>query len=173
MLILIRAAKYTLPVFKSGPGCGLVHAPERLFVAKDTQMKRLRHSRASLIAVLLSANVMRTTAHAQEAGKCSESFTQRTIDGELVEDYGFIGVPLRGWVGYTTGSFVAGMTIDAYTEDGKKRLASTTTDASGAFSFPQLKPATYYLKGSGKGLISVRFLVHVSEGASTIACIVE
>jgi hypothetical protein len=143
-------------------------------VVKDTQMKRLRHCRASLIAVLLSTNVMRAPAVAQdEKGKCSESFSQRTIDGELVEDYGFIGVPLRGWVGYATGSFVAGMTIDAYAEDGKKRLASTTTDASGAFSFPQLKPGTYYLKGSGKGLFPLRFLVHVSEGASAIACIVE
>ena len=138
-------------------------------------MKRLRHCRASLIAVLLSANAMHAPAAAQDnKGKCSESYSRRTINGEVVEDYGTIGLPLRGWVGnISTGRPVTEMTIDSYTEDGKKRLATTTTDDSGAFSFPDLKPGTYYLKGNAKGFVPLRILVHVSDSASAIACIVE
>jgi hypothetical protein len=138
-------------------------------------MKRLRHCRACLIAVLLSANAMHAPAAAQDnKGKCSETYSQRTINGEVVDDYGAIGLPLRGWVGnISTGRAVAGMTIDSYTEDSKKRVATTTTDDSGAFSFPDLKPGTYYLKGNAKGFVPLRILVHLSEGASTIACIVE
>lgn len=125
--------------------------------------------------VLLSAGVAATPAVAQEAkSACSESYTQRAINGEMVEDLGTIGLPLRGWVGSaTTGNPVAGMTIDSFSEDGKKRLASTTTDGAGAFSFPDLKPGTYYLKGSAKGFIPLRILVRVSDTATTIACIVE
>jgi hypothetical protein len=138
-------------------------------------MKRLRHCQFSLFVVLLSANAMVAPVAAQEEkGKCSESYSQRTINGELVEDYGTIGLPLRGWVGYSsTGRPVVGMTINSFTEDGKTQLATTTTDASGAFSFPALKPGTYYLKGNAKGLFPLRIIVHVSDTATTIACIVE
>jgi hypothetical protein len=138
-------------------------------------MKRLRHCRASLIAVLLSANAMHALAAAQDdKSKCSESYSRRTINGEIVEDYGAIGLPLRGWVGnISTGQAVVGMIIDSYSEDGKKRVATTITDDTGAFSFPDLKPGTYYLKGNAKGFVPLRIFVHVSQDANTIACIVE
>ena len=137
-------------------------------------MKRLTHRRVSLPGVLLSATVLCVSAHAQDQGKCSETYSRRTVNGEVVEDYGTIGLPLRGWIGSLgTGRPVAGMTIDSYTEDGKKRLASAITGDDGAFSFPDLKPGTYYLKGNAKGLVSLRFLVRVSDTATTIACIVE
>ncbi len=96
------------------------------------------------------------------------------MNGEMVEDLGTIGLPLRGWVGDAgSGRPVVGMTINAFGEEGKKQLASTVTDEAGAFSFPDLKPGTYYLKGSAKGFIPLRILVRVSENANTIACIVE
>ena len=138
-------------------------------------MKRIRHCRVSLFTALLSASVAAAPVVAQEGkAACSESYSQRTINGEMVEDLGTIGLPLRGWVGnINTGHPVAGMTIGSFTEDGKKQLASTVTDDAGAFSFPDLKPGTYYLKGNAKGLIPLRILVRVSESANTIACIVE
>jgi hypothetical protein len=138
-------------------------------------MKRLAHCRALLTAVLLSANAMHVSAAAQDKkDKCSESYSRRTINGEVVEDLGAVGLPLRGWVGnLSTGQAVVGMTIDSYSEDGKKRLATTTTNDSGAFSFPELSPGTYYLKGNAKGFAPLRIFVHVSENASTIACIIE
>lgn len=137
-------------------------------------MKRLPHGRAALFAALLSATALHPRVLAQDQGKCSETYSRRTINGEVVEDYGVIGHPLRGWVGnLSTGRPVAGMTIDSYSEDGKKRLATAVTDDSGAFAFPDLKPGAYYLKGNAKGVASLRFFVQVSEGAGTIACIVE
>jgi hypothetical protein len=123
---------------------------------------------------LLSVTALQAGVLAQDQGKCSDSYSRRTINGEVVEDLGIIGLPLRGWVGnLSTGRPAAGMTIDSYSEDGKKRLATTTTDDSGAFSFPDLKPGTYYLKGSAKGLVPLRILVQLSDRTTTIACILE
>jgi hypothetical protein len=138
-------------------------------------MKRLRHCRIFLFALLLSASVAAAPVVAQESkAACSESYSQHTMNGEMVEDLGTIGLPLRGWIGdSSSGRPVVGMTINAFGEEGKKQLASTVTDGAGAFSFPDLKQGTYYLKGSAKGFIALRILVRVSESANTIACIVE
>jgi len=82
-------------------------------------------------------------------GRCSENNNFRNVDGRYVVDQGTVSSPLRGWVGYTnTGTPVSEMTIECFSSDGKRRIASAMTDSSGYFSFRKLKPGTYSLKGT-------------------------
>jgi hypothetical protein len=116
-------------------------------------------------------------------GRCSEGNTFRSVNGKYVVDEGTIGYPLRGWVGYTnTGDPISGMTMECSRTDSKDSIATATTDSSGNFSFPKLKPGKYFLKGTrrekGTDGRSVRVstdtvMVSVSDKKSdVVACFV-
>ena len=94
-------------------------------------------------------------------------------DGEPVGE-GDVGYPLKGFIGYTnTGDPIEGMTVECYTDGWKKRLGTTTTDATGHFSFPELPEGTYQLKASKPRFFTVKTTVNITKESNNFLDLVE
>jgi hypothetical protein len=82
---------------------------------------------------------------------------------------GEIGYPLKGWIGFTnTGKPVEGMLVECLTDGWEKRIATTKTEASGNFSFPDLPEGQYYLKASGRNLFTINSVVSTSKKSNKV-----
>ncbi len=126
------------------------------------------------LALILALLLLVTSTYARNGdNNCSEGNGFRKINGDSVEDYGTVASPLRGWVGYTnTGDPIPNMIIECFSDDGRVRLASAKTNASGRFVFPTVKPGQYYLVGRAQNVSTVRIAVRVSKTSNAIACVV-
>jgi len=88
-------------------------------------------------------------------------------------DQGDVGYPLKGWIGLTnTGKPVKSMLVECFIHGWKTRVATTTTDASGNFSFPDLPEGQYYLKASKRGLFTIKSVVSASRKSTSVLSLV-
>ena len=96
--------------------------------------------------------------------------------GQCRENDDPVGLPFRGWVGYTnTGDSISGMTVRVFTSLDKPPVATTITDDAGRFSFPTLGPGKFYLRATLKvvgATITADDRVTVIKGKHRIACLV-
>lgn len=92
---------------------------------------------------------------------------------EHVEE-GDVGYPLKGRISLTnTGHPAKGMLVECFIDDWKRRIAATTTDASGNFSFPDLPEGQYYLKASGRNLFTIKSVVTTSKKSINVLSLTE
>jgi hypothetical protein len=94
-------------------------------------------------------------------------------DSEPVGE-GDVGYPLKGFIGYTnTGNPIAGMTVECYKGGWKRRVGSTTTDATGHFCFPELPEGTYQIKASQPHFFTVKTAVNITRKSKNFLDLVE
>jgi hypothetical protein len=92
---------------------------------------------------------------------------------EYVEE-GDVGYPLKGRIRLTnTGHPASGMLVECFIEGWKRKIAKTTTDASGNFSFPDLPEGQYYLKASGRNLFTIKSVVTTSKKSINVLSLIE
>jgi len=94
--------------------------------------------------------------------------TQSTPPVTGFTDYGNVGYPLHGCVVYErTLEPVSGAALDVFTGGGA-RVVSTTTDANGNFSIPQLYYGTYSVEGTAAHINKIQGMFHVSRSAKSL-----
>ncbi len=90
-----------------------------------------------------------------------------------VVDRGEVGFPLRGFIGFTnTGTPVKGMLVECFVEGAKKPVKTTSTDASGHFSFPDLLEGKYYLRASQRGIATINTVVSTGRRFNNVLSLV-
>jgi len=90
-----------------------------------------------------------------------------------VVDRGEVGFPLRGFIGFTnTGTPVKGMLVECFVEGAKKPVKTTSTDASGHFSFPDLPEGKYYLRASQRGIATINTVVSTGRRFNNVLSLV-
>jgi Carboxypeptidase regulatory-like domain len=89
-----------------------------------------------------------------------------------VRDYGKVAYPLRGWIGCDGSLPLQGVTVEAYSSDGKTGLASTTTNNTGRFVFPDLKEGKYRIVVNQKGFTRSEVVVSTSKKSEAVPCVI-
>jgi len=64
------------------------------------------------------------------------------------------------------------MVVECFVNGWKKRVASTTTDASGNFSFPELAEGKYFLKASKQGFFEIKTVVRSTKKSRNVLSLV-
>ena len=86
-------------------------------------------------------------------------------------DYGTVGFPLRGCAVFVgTLNPVSGMTVEIFMGNGT-RIASTTTDAKGEFSSPNLKEGAYSVEGTADHAFKTQSIFRTSKSSKSLLCL--
>ena len=105
---------------------------------------------------------------------CSAALSEQEHQNPEPVDRGAVSYPLKGHIALTNvGKPVPGMLVECFVGGWKKRVAATTTDSSGDFTFPNLAEGKYFVRASGKQLYTIRTIVIATRKSTNALSLIE